>query len=194
MKRNNISRVLIIIGALLIVSAVGLLVFRNVFISSSISKAESVVATLAELVPQVNDATFDDRKNTDMPAAQIDGSDYIGMLEAKDFQIKLPICSNGRQPESKSMPYRYSGSIYDGSLVLGGEDYKGQFEFLTKIDERHLITITDLDGNRYTYKMIFVERMKNCNTDTLDTAEADLTLFSKNTSSRNWIVAKFKML
>lgn len=194
MKRNNISRVLIIIGALLIVSAVGLLVFRNVFISSSISKAESVVATLAELVPQVNDATFDDRKNTDMPAVQIDGTDYIGILEAPDFQLKLPICSKSNQPDAKGLPYRYSGSIYDGSLILGGEDCKGQFEFLKTIDERTYLNITDLDGNRYTYKVYSVERASDCDSKILESHECDLTLFGKSTFEMNWIIVRCKIV
>lgn len=194
MKRKNISRILIVFGVLLIVSAISLLLFRSAFISNNILKAENVVTALNELMPEITDITYDGRKNNDMASIQIDGTDYIGILEVPDFQLKLPICSKGNQPDAKSLPYRYSGSIYDGSLILGGEDYKGQFEFLKAVDERNVITITDLDGNRYTYKVYSVERVSDCNAKRLESNEDDLTLFCKNTFGMNWIIVRCKMM
>ena len=194
MKRNNIGKIFITLGALLIITAVFLFIFRSIFINKNISKAESVVTTLYELVPEITDTTFDGRKNTDMASIQIDGTDYIGILEAPDFQLKLPICSKSNQPDAKGLAYRYSGSIYDGSLILGGEDCKGQFEFLKTIDERTYLNITDLDGNRYTYKVYSVERASDCDSKILESHECDLTLFGKSTFEMNWIIVRCKIV
>ena len=63
----------------------------------------------------------------EMPIQEIEGNDYIGLLEIPSLGISLPVMSEWSYPKLKLAPCRYHGSAYTGSLTIAAHNYRTHF-------------------------------------------------------------------
>ena len=113
-----------------------------------------------------------------MPVLSLNGTDYVGILEFPAFASALPVCNDWGH--SSEQPCRLSGSIYDGSMRIGGTSQKGQYEFYREISVGDAVCFTDMTGKRCAYEVKDIRYEKHADQAALSRQDADLVLFIKN--------------
>lgn len=133
-----------------------------------------VIQKIEDVLPPYIEGKSEMRYNTEMPMMSIDGHDYVGILEIPSKQIKLPVCSCWDEHIAKSIPCRYSGSIYS-DLIIGGKNKKDNFDFLNTVDIGDTVSFVDMTGQIYNYKVNSVYHKKEFD---IEVAESKLVMFT----------------
>lgn len=154
-----------IVGAVLILSAL-LLFFYNRSIDKSAGKeSEAMLEDVLQYIASKNENTGkietdsgDNAADTpeepqEMPVAEITGNRYIGYLSIPALGIKLPILAewDGDYSKLNIAPCRHFGSTVTDDLVIAGHNYTSHFAYLSNLTKGHSIIFTDMDGKTYTY-------------------------------------------
>jgi len=87
-------------------------------------------------------------------------------------------------------PKRFSGTVYDNSLVIGGYYCKGQFDCLTRLDNGNIITVTDMTGAQFSYEIKDIIRKKDVDSKFLNNNSFDITLFVYSPKSFDYIIVR----
>lgn len=149
---------------------------------------QKVVARMEEILPERTPGTPGLYPDTGMPTLEIDGVDYVAMLEIPSAGVELPIANNWDGKKLSHSPARFSGSAYNHTLIIGGADQSKQFAFCGQIDQGALVTVTDMTGAQFTYRVSRIDRGKHADAQWL--SGADLTLFCRDTFSMNYIAVR----
>lgn len=114
----------------------------------------------------------------EMPRLEIDGHDYIGVLEIPSLELSLPVMSDWDYDKLKIAPCRYSGSAYKNSLVIAAHNYAQHFGQLSSLSYGDEITFTDLDGNLFRYEVLEIETLQPHAIDYMEDYNPGLSLFT----------------
>ena len=155
-------------------------------IHTSAEKAEYYINTLRALMPEVQSAVPEERRDNTMAALSIDGIDFIGLLEIPRYSSALPVCADWETPIR--YPCRFYGSIYDRTIQIGGTSQEGQYEFYREISVGDAVYFTDMEGNRFAYSVTDVRYEKNADQAALQRKESSLTMFIKNVYAFEYII------
>ena len=185
-KAFGLQKICITAGCLLLAAAMLMLAVWQISLHMAAAKSERDVQTILQLIPEPQAAVPEPRSNNTMAALPVDGTDYIGLLSFPRYDSVLPVRAdwNKRLPS----PCRYDGSVYDGSLIIGGSNQKGQYTFWPEISAGDVLYFTDMTGNRYTYEVTDIRYREHADDRTLRSTEADLTLFIKNIYASEYII------
>ena len=113
-----------------------------------------------------------------MPVVNVDGNEYIGMLEIPELALELPVFSDWDYDKLKQAPCRYQGSAYKDDLILMGHAYKKHFSPLKKLEPGAEIRFTDADENLFVYTVDSTEVMEPTAIEQMVSGDWDLTLFT----------------
>ena len=185
-KSNLIQKMCVIVGGLMLVSALAILLYWQWNISHSQKQASIYVEALRNLMPQPQNAIPEERRDNTMSVLSVDGVDFVGIVELPRYGSILPVC--GRWGQTSQYPCRFSGSIYDGSLQIGATTQKGQYPFYREISVGDAVVFTDVEGNRYTFQVAAMRYEKHIDQAALQRKEAALTLFVKNMYSFEYLI------
>ncbi|WP_412610005.1 hypothetical protein [Candidatus Pseudoruminococcus sp.] len=177
MKKFN--RLLLITGLVLILSLLLLLIFNLQKFNKSDENLSIIAEKIEKLIPKKSEVGVSNSFACEMPSIEIDGCDFIGLIEVPSYGIKLPIYSEFEE----YMPKVYSGSIYNYSLIIEGRYLENQFNFADKIEVREQIIFTDLYGNVFRYKVKRITHSDNINSEKFQSDNQALTIFVKYNSS-----------
>jgi len=133
MKKSK-GRFFIAAGALMFAAAVILIIFNITQDKKSGERAQKVLGELeakisveaAEIETETptleNDlfAKYEPTESKEEAFAEIDGEMYVGIISIPKLGIKLPVMSNWNYDNLKISPCRYSGTAYDGNLIIAG--------------------------------------------------------------------------
>ncbi len=186
--KSRFSTITFLIGVLLLAASIALLLFSQMKQTEAARDTAKAVMQLCNLVPEVHDEIADDRVNMTMPAMEVEGISFCGIIEVPIYNTELPIRESWDKSSALSVPCKYLGSIYDGSLIIGGSDKKGQFDFMQQITNGDCVYITDMVGGKYSYMVSVVKKSSDVSTNYLTGIDADLVLFARNTYSMDYTV------
>ena len=187
MKRNKILQM---IGILLILGSCGILLFSRMSAQKARTEAAEIVTEIRRSLPEKSFGTMESFSSMSMPVHQIGGEDFSALLEVPAYGVILPV-GDGWEPGSvRSYPCRFAGSVYDGTLVIGGADQPGQLDFLDKLEIGTVITVTDMTGAVFTYTVDRVGRSRTAEAEKLMDAGVDLTLFARDAYSLEYILVR----
>ena len=187
MKKRNIR---IITGISLILMSICFVIVFQAVMKNSSAKSQKVAQKLSALLPERTPGLVDDYRDTAMPVVGIDGVDYVALLEIPAFGVKAPVEDAWEGKMLTTAVGRFWGSAYDRSLVIGGPDYPGMFDFCDDIETGTGITVTDMTGAQYTYTVSKIDRAKHAETQWLRSADCDLTLFCHDVYSMEYIAVR----
>lgn len=156
---------------------------RQINESQTAVDISGVVEKIETALPERSAGVTEKRADNTMPAIEIDGTDFVGILELPDRNIKLPVASKWSGSDVAFRPARYLGSAYDGTLIIGGKYDDGNFDFADKIDTGEEITFTDMTGKVFRYTAERINHSDNAETETLTDRGYALTLFVKKEST-----------
>lgn len=130
------------------------------------------------LVTQVEIPDYILNPDMEMPIQNIDGQNYIGILEIPDCNLELPVISDWSYPRLKIAPCRYDGSAYTDDLIVAAHNYQSHFGDLNVLQEGEEVILTDMDGNVFRYKVIEREILLPADVKEMQAGNWDLTLFT----------------
>ncbi len=114
-----------------------------------------------------------------MPAVEIDGERYIGILRVPDLSLELPVMENWSYPGLRLAPCRYAGSAYLDNLVLCGHNYPEHFGRISELRGGAEMTFSDTAGNDFRYVVCGMEVLTAESAEIIREAQGgDLTLFT----------------
>jgi len=183
----------ILIGMILILCSFGLAVALQIHIYVSSEENQRVTDQICQLLPGATPGIRDSYADTRMPVVEIDGADYIGLLEIPGFDVQVSVSDQWSGGVLSSSIGRFSGSAYDHTLVIGGPDYPGLFDFCDDIDVGSSVILTDMTGAQFSYTVSRIDRASAAQADWLKTNEYDLTLFCRDLYSMEYIAVRCKL-
>ena len=114
----------------------------------------------------------------EMPIQEIEGNDYIGLLEIPSLGISLPVMSEWSYPKLKLAPCRYHGSAYTGSLTIAAHNYRTHFGPVRDVSAGTQVFFTDVKGRRFSYEVSAVETIEATAIEDAVSEAWDLTLIT----------------
>jgi sortase (surface protein transpeptidase) len=184
------SKWLLLGGLLLLLCSLGLFLFEQISAHMAQNATADMVARLEQILPPRSTGVMDTYSSMQMPAMEVDGADVIGLLDIPAHDVALPIGAAWETKTRTSFPRRFSGTVYDGSLIIGGYDQKGQFDCLKKLDVGDAVSVTDMTGAEFTYVVQQIERKSSVQAEVLADESSELTLFARNAYSMEYIVVR----
>lgn len=182
--KNKKGSWLIRIGLLLIVAALGLVIYNIQDEKRAKKSVEQAVTRLEKVVEEAPERKKEEipdyilNPDMEMPVKKIDGQDYIATLEILSLGLKLPVISEWSYPRLKIAPCRYKGSAYTDDLIIAAHNYPSHFGNLKNLREGDQIVLTDMAGNRFTYETAELETVMPTDISQMESGEWDLTLFT----------------
>ncbi len=179
MKRSSKNTIMTIVGALLLLSAAGLLLFTRYSGRISEEKSSEYLSEFDEIVYGEKAAL--DGMSGDMPVLSIDGIDMIGKIAVPSYGVSIPVMNES----INGAVFRIVGSLYDGDLTVVGssKDLLYCAQQITTGDE---LDFTDVQGNTY---ILEAERISHSTgLPENETFDCDLTLIVKNELDMSYIV------
>ena len=114
----------------------------------------------------------------EMPTETVEERDYIGVLELPALGLSLPVLSQWSYPALKEAPCRYTGSAYQGDLIIAGHNYRSHFGGLKDLTPGDTVRFRDVDGNVFAYTVAEVEALDKYAVAEMQAGDWDLTLFT----------------
>ncbi len=184
------GKLVAIIGVILVVVGFGAMLLLQHSVDRAADDAAAILADLKELIPPASIGTPEEYSSMEMPALDIGGRDVIGLIEVPRMAVELPLAAGWDTKTLISLPQRYSGSVYDSSLVIGGYDREGQFDFVKTLETGDEITVTDMTGRVFAYNVTAIDRRDDLKAELdSDTASA-LVLFVRDAHSKGYIIVR----
>ena len=197
MKRK-LGKALMIVGALLVLAAAGLVGYNTL---ADRRAGESAAALTAQLTAQLPAATSQapraatpatpesgqaaqapdpgDRTETDaMPGVRVDGRECIGVLDMPSLGLSLPLLRDYSEEALTTAPCCYTGSLETGDLVVAGHNYRSQFGKLPNLSVGSELSVTDVGGGVYSYVVSSIETLNGDDVEGMLAGDWDLTLFT----------------
>lgn len=188
MRRSG--KILLLLGVLLMICSLGvffLLQYRT-------TQAESINAEIVQIMDTIlidrREGEIDLEREPEMPVLEIKDEDFIALLEIPSHGLRLPICNIWDKEKVITYPCRFYGSAYDGTLIVGGYDQTGQFDFFDRIQDGAGVMVTDMTGSTFSYTVSRVERSDSADAQVLLNEDTDLTLFVRDAQSLEYIIVR----
>lgn len=184
-KRADI--IIIAVGAVLILSALLLLIYNRCEDVRAGQEAESLLASVEAAISAQEMATPNKPESTEalsppldpeMPVVTLDGYEYVGYVEIPTLGLKLPVMAEWDYTRLQIAPCRQFGSSRTDNLVIAAHNYDTHFGKLKELSKGDTVIFTDMEGIVSTY---CIEKLETLSPDAVDTvlnSGYDLVLYT----------------
>lgn len=187
---NKKSRILVVIGIILITISLGLTLYNIHINNIAGEKSQNIYQKLQK---EITDSLAQANPK-DMKTITIDGYEYIGTIEIPTLNLKLPIMNDWDNNKMKISPCRYYGSIYTNDLVLCSHSYDNLFGNIEKLSPNDKVIITDIDNNKYIYEVKIIEVLSPNDIEEMIESEFDLTLYTCTKDNLNRVTVRLNKI
>ena len=201
--RKKISIALIILGALLLISATALVVYNVKKAEKCSENSQKVLLEMKELIPeefvvdkeeenfqQIIDGV-DEFFMEEKEYIEIDGNKYIGIVRIPQINVELPVMKDWSYKKMDTAPCVYDGSLENNDLIIMAHNYKGFFIDLDELSSGSIIEFVKCDGELIKFEVNNVETIGGWNTEALkEHNDWDLTLFTCTYSGYSRVVVR----
>ena len=188
--------VLLLLGTLCLLAALGLTVWNlwtadraQTAAASAVQQLEPLISAPAQQPAPAPDAPASEPSEPEipdyllnpgmaMPVVVVDGVAYIGVLEIPAQELTLPVTGEWSYDRLKIALCRYAGSAYLDNLVIMGHNYPAFFKNLGDLRPGDEIRFTDADGNVFSYTVDDLEQLRAAQVEEMTTGDWDMTLFT----------------
>ena len=203
MKKSG--SILMALGALLVLTALGLFVFNMYDDVRAGKDAQHTLVLLQEQIaptltpeesatPSLTIPQYVLTPEMEMPTVRVDENGYIGILTIPSQGLELPVLAECTDKGLRIAPSRFQGSAYTGDMILAGHNYDSHFGRISNLHLGDTVYFTDIDGNRFTYRMIDLVILRGNDLINLERGDWDLTLFTCTWGGAERITLRFEEL
>lgn len=182
MRKRHAGMMLIVIGAVLTMSALLLFLYNRREDEQAGERADSILQQLEAELPEVMPAPLQGEavpeESAEMKVVEIDGYGYIGYLEIPDLALRLPVMAEWDYKRLKIAPCRQFGAVGTNDLVIAAHNYDRHFGRLKTLQGGESVTFTDMDGIVTSYEVEMVEILKPTAVDEVQNSDYDLVLYT----------------
>lgn len=189
MKKRKIS-LPFSLGVCLILCGLCLLLVSQLRTHIGLRNSREILLRLSEILPEKTPGVPGVYFSSGMPVLEIGGIDYAAVLEVPAFGVAVPVADQWDSGRLSLSPARFSGSVYDQTLIIGGADLAWQLAFCDKIEHGTVIIVTDMTGTQFTYTVSGIYRARHAEAQWLMDADCDLTLFCHDRYSMEYIAVR----
>ena len=194
-KRADI--VIIAVGAVLILSALLLLIYNRCEDVRAGQEAESLLASVEAAISAQEMAAPNKPESTEalspaldpeMPVVTLGGYEYVGYVEIPTLGLKLPVMAEWDYTRLQIAPCRQSGSSRTDNLVIAAHNYDTHFGKLKELSKGDTVIFTDMEGIVSTY---CIEKLETLSPDAVDTvlnSGYDLVLYTCTKGGRTRVI------
>lgn len=183
MKNRAYRKAFVFAGVLLLAAAMSLFLFGAWKSATQREELSEAMLSMQELFNDSTAGLIGDWAGEDMPQLEIDGRNYIGLLEVPECGIALPVAAAWETGLFPFRPARYSGTLYNDSLVIGGSNAEDSFAFIGQLDAGDWVNFTDVQGIRYVFAVSKITHNTTIDIDELRSFDTPLLLFTKKDDS-----------
>ena len=126
----------------------------------------------------------------EMPAVEVDGGRYIGVLELPSLGLELPVMETWSYPNLRAAPCRYTGSAYQDDLIIAAHNYKTHFGRLKELRPGDEVRFTDTEGNVFRYTVAELETLGKYDVEEMTSGDWALTLFTCTYGGQSRVTAR----
>lgn len=201
-KHATAGRLLVVVGVLLVLAAVGLVAFNmhesnRAQIASSQVK-EQLIAAMGKTSSNVarpssagsGASPVLGSSAADMPTVEIDGREYLGVLRIPSLGLELPVLADWSYDGLFVAPCRYVGSAYAGNMVIAAHNYTSHFGGLLGLEYGAEVTFADVLGTVFAYRVASVEELDPYDIEGMTQSEWPLTLFTCTLGGANRVTVR----
>lgn len=120
----------------------------------------------------------------EMPIQEIEGNEYIGVVDIPSLGLSLPVMSEWSYPKLKLAPCRYHGSAYTGCLTIVAHNYRAHFGLVRYVPVGTQVFFTDVKGRQFSYEVSAVESIEATAIEDAVSKAWDLTLITCTTGGQ----------
>lgn len=187
--RNKAGIVFISLGAVLILSALLLLLYNRHEADLAGQEAEILLSDVESVIGSQTtpdgsgDVTADETETEptlppELPVVHLNGYDYVGYVEIPALELKLPVLATWDYDLLQVAPCRQFGSSRTDDLVIAAHNYVTHFGYLKKLVKGDSVTFTDMDGIVNTYTVEKTEILEPTNVEAVKNSGCDLVLYT----------------
>ena len=185
MTTSRLSKLFIIIGAVLLIAALSLVLWNKHESDAAYAKAQSALAALKEKMPSTTVDRKDslnliDQEKGYVPTIEIDGNKYLGVVYIPSIDTELPVIDKWSYDSLAIAPCRYYGSLAENNLIIAAHNYATFFDKIQNLNPGDIIIFVTADGIKYEYEVSTTEIIDGGNPARMksDFDSWDLTLFT----------------
>ena len=172
MRKSKEGSAFVILGAVLILSALLLFFYNQAEDESAGQASEAVLTELRDKIGQPGE------KENSMTLAEVEGYEYIGYLAIPAIDRTLPVLADWDELRLSSGPCRQFGSSKTDDLVIAAHNFKNHFGLLSELEEGDAVYFTDMDGNENNYEVIKTEILEPTEVEAVQSSGHDLVLYT----------------
>lgn len=114
----------------------------------------------------------------EMPTVEVDGNQYIGMLDIPALGLSLPVMDMWSDAKLKLAPCRYQGSAYRDDLIIAAHNYRQHFGSLKDLKVGDEVVFTDVEGSVFFYTVSETGTLDGSAVEEMGQGDWALTLFT----------------
>lgn len=197
--RNKLGTCFMIAGILMVLGAVGLLVYNQWEAEQARKSTEEIMPQmLAEIevkkqekekLPQTPMQELENVMQEYLPALTtppveemeevvIEGEGYIGYLSIPVLELDLPVMGEWSYPKLKKAACRYIGTVAGDDLVIMAHNYEYHFGRLDELSQGDMVFFTDMEGCITLYEVVMRDVLNPTAIEEVTAGEFDLVLFT----------------
>ena len=178
--RKVLSRILIVLGCLLIAGALALFAYNQWENKKAEEAAAAAIAQIEELQALAGASEGVWPEQDWSINASVSGYEYFAMLELPTLGLKLPVLADWDCNRLRVAPCRYSGAVDEGNLVVAAHSYTSHFGTLHSIHLGDKVVLKGVGGAKAVYEVSSIETLQPTAVKDMVSSGYDLTLFTCN--------------
>lgn len=126
-----------------------------------------------------------------MPAMEIEGGPYAGVLSIPKLELELPVMAQWDYEKLKLAPCRQFGSVQTGDLVIAAHNYQNHFGRLPELEAGDGVTFTDMEGTQSHYTLAKTQTLAPAEAAAVQNSGYPLVLYTCTYSGKSRVVLFF---
>ena len=180
-KGKKTGKTIMLIGVLFVLASLGLTAY-NTIEENKAERLSAQVLSQLDMAPSVNGGQSlpDYVVNPDisLPKKEIDGKHYVGTVSIPALSLTLPVIDKWSYENFKIAPCIYEGTPYKKNMIIAAHNYRKHFASIKSLEQGDTVIFKDMDGNTFSYEVMYVEILDNNAVEEMSAGQWDLTLFT----------------
>lgn len=173
---------ILICAIIILLITLSIFLFINININKNIKTNTKVLDILNDIFENNKLENLNEFKN-DLPKLQIEGTDYVGIINIPKYNLLLPIeskCNNSIINIQSTCKYS------SNSLIILGTNLKDSFPLFKSYNVEDSLSFTNMLGETYQYEIKKIKRIKNLKN--ISQYNEDLIIVIKNYYDMEYIL------